>query len=82
MQATTHHHQPTLNHRLAAELDANPRFTREEAAAYLGLADKTLANWASTGRYGLKYHRCGKKAIYMKADLDAWLAERSGICAA
>ncbi|OYD25572.1 helix-turn-helix domain-containing protein [Oceanimonas baumannii] len=79
---TAIHHPHTNNQRLAAELDANPRFTRKEAAAYLGLADKTLANWASTGRYGLKYHRCGKKAIYMKADLDAWLAEQSGTQAA
>jgi excisionase family DNA binding protein len=81
MQTATHHPH-THNQRLAAELDANPRFTRKEAAAYLGLADKTLANWASTGRYGLKYHRCGKKAIYMKADLDAWLAAQSGTHAA
>ncbi|MBO1518247.1 helix-turn-helix domain-containing protein [Oceanisphaera pacifica] len=76
MQTTTHH--PALNNRLAAELEANPRLTRKEAAAYLGLAHKTLANWASTGRYGLKYHRCGKKAIYLKADLDAWLDGQSG----
>ncbi|WP_019933895.1 helix-turn-helix domain-containing protein [Oceanimonas smirnovii] len=59
--------------RLTAELDANPRFTRKEAAAYLGLAEKTLANWASTGKQKIKYHRCGRKTIYMKADLDAWL---------
>ncbi|MFH7566342.1 helix-turn-helix domain-containing protein [Oceanimonas smirnovii] len=59
---------------LAEELAANPRFTRKEAAAYLGLAEKTLANWATTGKQKIKYHRCGRKTIYMKADLDAWLA--------
>lgn len=78
MQTTTYH-QHTLHHRLAAELDANPRFTRKEAAAYLGLAEKTLANWASTNRYELKYHRCGKKVIYLKADLDAWMCEHASI---
>lgn len=78
MQVTMRHQQPIFNHRLAAELDANPRFTRKEAAAYLGLAERTLANWASSGRYSLKYHRCGNKAIYMKADLDTWLDGQSG----
>lgn len=68
----------THSQHLTVELEANPRYTRKEAAAYLGVAYATLANWAYTGRNGLKYHRCGKKAIYMKADLDAWLAEQSG----
>jgi len=62
--------------RLLDELAKNPRFTRQEAAAYLNLHAKTLANWASTGRYGLRFHKVGKKAIYLKADLDAWLSER------
>jgi len=58
------------------ELAKNPRFTREEAATYLDVQAKTLANWASTGRYGLKFYKVGRRVVYLKSDLDAWLAER------
>ncbi len=54
----------------------DPRFTRIEAAAYLGVLPKTLSNWASTGRYQLKFHKIGGKVIYLKSDLDKWLESR------
>ena len=64
------------NKALADELLSNPRMTRREAAEYLHLSVGTLANWAVTGLHDLPYFRCGRKAIYMKADLDAWLEKR------
>ncbi|HDU1478183.1 TPA: helix-turn-helix domain-containing protein [Klebsiella pneumoniae] len=50
------------------------RLTRAEAAAYLGVNAQTLANWAHTGKVGIPYHKVGRKVIYMKSDLDNYLA--------
>lgn len=58
------------------EIQTNPRLTRREAAQYLNLSVGTLANWAVTGRYELPFFRCGKKALYLKSDLDHWLGQR------
>lgn len=54
----------------------DPRLTRPEAAAYLGVSIKTLSNWASTGRYSLRYHKIGARVIYLQSELDAWIASR------
>lgn len=49
--------------------------TRNEAAAYLGVAAKTLANWASTGRVAIPFYKVGRRAVlYRRSDLDAYLA--------
>ena len=50
------------------------RLTRAEAAAYLGVNAQTLANWAHTGKVGIPHHKVGCKVIYMKSDLDNYLA--------
>ena len=47
--------------------------TRREAAAYLGLKEQTLATWASTKRYGLKYIKAGRCVRYRVRDLEAFL---------
>ncbi|EOC1567664.1 helix-turn-helix domain-containing protein [Cronobacter dublinensis] len=53
----------------------DPRFTRNEAAEYLGLSARTLANWHSSGRVKIPFYKVGrKKALYLKSDLDAYLA--------
>ena len=45
--------------------------SRSEAAAYLGIKPKTLANWASMGRYDLKIVKIGERIVrYRKLDLD------------
>jgi predicted DNA-binding transcriptional regulator AlpA len=46
-----------------------------DAAAYLGLAKQTLAKlrWAGTSP---PYHKIGRKVVYDRADLDAWLVTR------
>lgn len=45
--------------------------SRFEAAAYLRVTPKTMANWASSGRYELKVVKIGKRLVrYRKSDLD------------
>ncbi|HFF9978368.1 helix-turn-helix domain-containing protein [Klebsiella pneumoniae] len=51
------------------------KFTRPEAADYIGVAARTLANWHSSGRVKIPFYKAGrKKTIYLKSDLDAYLA--------
>ncbi|ELF6481520.1 helix-turn-helix domain-containing protein [Vibrio fluvialis] len=49
------------------------RFTRKQAAEYLGVTDGTLAVWASTGRYQLPFVKVGRKVFYRQSDLDAFV---------
>jgi excisionase family DNA binding protein len=51
--------------------------TREEAAAYLGIASQTLAIWRSTGRYHLPSVKVGRLVRYRRSDLDTFLASRT-----
>ena len=55
--------------------NSNPSgiLTREEAAIYLGIAPKTLANWASNGKVQIPYSKVGKLVRYRIADLDIYL---------
>jgi len=51
------------------------KMTRPEAADYIGISPRTLANWHSSGRVKIPFYKVGrKKTIYMKSDLDAYLA--------
>jgi len=51
------------------------KLTRPEAADYLGIASRTLANWHSSGRVKIPFYKVGrKKTIYLQSDLDAYLA--------
>lgn len=47
--------------------------SRNEAAAYLGLAPNTLAVWACTKRVRLPFVRVGRLVKYRQADLDAFI---------
>ena len=51
--------------------------TREQAAEYLSVAPQTLAVWATTGRYDLRYIKVGRFARYRRADLEAFLQSRT-----
>lgn len=46
--------------------------TRKEAAALLGIAPKTLANWASVG-YGPRVTRIGARCHYSEIDLEKFV---------
>jgi excisionase family DNA binding protein len=54
----------------------NELLSRKEAAAYLGIAENTLAIWKCTGRYGLPFVKMGRLVKYRKVDLDAFIANR------
>ncbi|MDP3845523.1 MAG: helix-turn-helix domain-containing protein [Pseudomonas sp.] len=64
--------------RAAADVILNPAdlLTPEQAALVLGLSDKTLATWRSTGRYALPFLRCGARIRYRRDDLANWLQGR------
>lgn len=53
------------------------RLTSRQAAVYLGLKPGTLEVWRCLRRpYQPMYLRLGRKIVYLKADLDAYLAGR------
>jgi excisionase family DNA binding protein len=47
--------------------------TREQAAAYLGVAVQTLAMWKWAKRYDLPFVRIGRLIKYRKSELDAFI---------
>lgn len=59
---------------MAARTKSRPGYaTRVQAAEYIGVSPKTLANWKSLGR-GPKWTKKGGGVIrYLWADLDAWM---------
>ena len=59
---------------LGAAFMRSELLSRKEAAAYLGVAEQTLAIWKCTKRYDLPYVKIGKLVKYKKSDLDAFIA--------
>lgn len=54
-------------------MNASPLLATLEAATFLGLSEKTLANWRCRG-YGPKFIRLGARVIrYHVDELSAWL---------
>lgn len=51
----------------------SPLLCRKDAARYLGIATQSLAQWAVSRRYDLPYISIGRKAMYRKTDLDAFI---------
>ena len=51
----------------------NPLLTRKEAAAFLGINERTLANWACTHRYNLPIVKIGRLSKYLKSDLETFI---------
>ncbi len=58
------------------------RLSSEQAAHYIGVTPKTLAQWRVTGRNRIPYYKLGNgpraRVVYDVADLDAFL-ERSKV---
>ena len=50
---------------------------RVEAAKYIGVSISSLAHWRALGR-GPAYRVIGQSSYYSLADLDDWMASRSG----
>lgn len=57
-------------------MQTSPYLNRKQAAAYLGLAVKTLEKWAVTGD-GPRFRHHGRRVLYHRADLDHWSEERA-----
>ena len=51
--------------------------SEKEAAQHLTCSPGTLSVWRSTGRYNLPFLKVGRMVRYRRADLDAWLANRT-----
>jgi excisionase family DNA binding protein len=59
----------------------NNLLNRDEAANYLNQKTNTLAVWACNKRYDLPYIKIGRRVLYKKSDLDAFIAaNRVGGC--
>lgn len=48
-----------------------------EAADFLDVSAGTLSVWRSTGRYNLPFIKVGRRVKYRRADLLAWLENRT-----
>jgi len=61
---------------VAPVVPADPLLEQGSAAAYLGIASHTLANWRSARRPGrfIPFVRVGKLIRYRKSALDAFLS--------
>lgn len=50
-------------------LNSDPLYTRSEAAEFLRIKPQTLAKWASTHRYDLRFVKIGSRVMYRLSDL-------------
>ena len=64
--------QPPINHEVAPE---EVLLTSDQATEFLNVGSQTLAQWRSKGG-GPTFLRYGRRVMYRKSDLLAWLAER------
>jgi excisionase family DNA binding protein len=64
--------EPTLLQNYESDL-----FSREQAAAYLGIAVQTLAMWKWAKRYDLPFVKIGRLIKYRRSDLDAFIHRHS-----
>lgn len=55
--------------------DPDQKFSRPEAARYLGISARTLEGWAVRGG-GPRMLKLGSRVLYRRRDLDEWLAGR------
>jgi hypothetical protein len=84
MTTPKNRHQRRRKAALLRRLDFLDRMTREQAAAYLTnigcpISSRTLAQYAWHGRViGPPYSLVNNRAMYERADLDAWAASRTG----
>ena len=56
---------------------ADPLLTPPEAAAYLGVTERTLSVWRCVGRYDIQFVKVGRLVRYRKSALDAFLDRRT-----
>jgi hypothetical protein len=56
--------------------EARLNYDSVEAADYLGVSRGWLAKLRKAGYGGPAWHKLGRRVVYRRADLDAWLADR------
>jgi hypothetical protein len=57
-------------------LGGEPAFDNDGAALYIGISRPTLTKWRCLGHPNIPYYLIGRKPLYKKSDLDAWLERR------
>ena len=60
---------------LSAATDPDQKFSRPEAARYLGISARTLEGWAVRSG-GPRMLKLGSRVVYRRRDLNSWLAAR------
>ena len=55
----------------------NQLLNTDKAADYLGVSRSTLPVWRCTKRVPLPYVKIGRKVLYQKSDLDAFIAKQT-----
>ena len=68
---------PENNNVVPGEKIQSNLLSRKEAASYLGLREKTLAQWTLTKRYDLPVVKIGRLVKYKKSDLDKFIETRT-----
>lgn len=61
---------------LLQSLSNDAKLNRQQAAAYTGLSEATLAQDIVTGRHKIPFFKIGRRVIYQKSYLDAWMQSR------
>lgn len=46
------------------QIKSDKKLTRKEAAKELSISPQTLANWASTGRVKIPFHKIGSRKVF------------------
>lgn len=69
--------QMNAPHVMPSQAVASELLSREQAAAYLGVAVQTLAIWKCTNRYDLPFVKVGRLVKYKRTDLDAFITKHS-----
>ena len=58
------------------QTDHERKMTRAQAAEYLGVSAALLAQDVVTRRHAVPYVKVGRRVVYSKGMLDAWMAAR------
>ncbi len=57
--------------------DSTALLSPSQAAAYLGVTERTLAVWRCVGRYNIPYVKVGRLVKYRKSAIDDFLDSRT-----
>ena len=54
--------------------DKDEPFNTKQAAAYIGIDERTLEGWRYRNQVGPRFRRYSARVVrYMRSDLDAWM---------